>query len=440
MKLDVKQKAVVLIGTLALAFFLLPSVCFARSIGIELIWKFPEPGWIEVEVREGTYRLSYDGIDQTLHAGEGFKVGQSGLNSFLQIDNQLIVLDEKTMDIVTDYVGVFRVREPDKDWLSYRGELRVAKEGLGWKLTNTLDSEDYLKGVVPVEMSNAWATRGFEALKAQAVTARTYLFKNLDSRGIITDSPNIHQAYAGRSVEGEATRAVEMTAGEILVDHQTGQPISVYYSAHNGGYTEETQNVWVTHDPHYLSFPDPFSDGIGGMADRWQFWIAADTLGEAFDLAPIRTIEMETHVSGRVYRVHLYDWLGNSKTITGGAFVQKFYPYGRSITGDSFLGRLFEVEFILPDVNYVKKQPLHFLDDAYNSKQEISGPILARLIRSDTGISSEPRHFGVFVFDGRGWGHGVGMSQWGAYNMARQGYSYEDILLHYYKRAVVSRY
>jgi len=288
-------------------------------------------------------------------------------------------------------------------------------------------------------MSNAWAATGFEALKAQAVAARTYFIKNADSGGLITDSPNIHQAYAGRSVEGEASQAVEMTEGEILVDLATGKPISVYYSAHNGGYMEETQNVWVSHDPHYSSKPDPFSDGVGGIVDRWQFWIAADTLGKAFDLAPVRTIEVKTLKSGRVYEVYLSDWLGNSKAISGGAFVQKFYPYGRNISDKSFLGRLYQVEFILPDVTYVKGQPMFLLNDYEPKNKDIPGPVLAKLVSSNDGIRSEPRHFGVFVFNGRGWGHGVGMSQWGAYNMARQGYSYVDILQHYYHASTISR-
>ncbi len=439
MKFYVKQKILLFIITLGLLLF--PSVCLAKNIGVELIWKFPEAGWLEVEVRQGSYDFSYNGTNLVLKTGDSYKLGQSGLTKYLQIHNQLIILDEKDINMVTTNNGIFRIREPEKDWLSYRGNLQIAKQGIRWKLLNTLDSEDYLKGVVPIEMSNAWAATGFEALKAQAVTARTYLIKNVDSNGIITDSPNVHQAYAGRAVEGEASRAVEMTEGEILVDKETGNPISVYYSAHNGGYMEETQNVWVSHDPHYTSRPDPFSEGVGGIVDRWQFWIAADALGKAFELAPIRKIELKAHQSGRVYEVILQDWLDNSKTISGGAFVQEFYPYGRGITGNSFLGRLYEVEFILPDVNYVnkQKQSMLLLADYDPNKKKLPGPVLAKLVSSNEGISSEPRHFGVFVFNGRGWGHGVGMSQWGAYNMAKQGYSYDDILLHYYHAAIILR-
>jgi len=65
------------------------------------------------------------------------------------------------------------------------------------------------------------------------------------------------------------------------------------------------------------------------------------------------------------------------------------------------------------------------------------GPLLSRLKSSNEGLSSEERNFGVFVFEGHGWGHGVGMSQWGAYNMAMQGYSYQEILNYYYKNTAL---
>ena len=432
----VKQKAL-LFFVLINMLLLLPSVCLAKEIGVELIWKYSESNWLEIQIIKGEYRLNLDGHKQIIKPGEGFKTGRSGLTHFVEVDNRLLLLEQNFIDLTALEDGIFRVRKPGQDWLSYRGDLRVTQEGIAWKLINTLDNEDYLKGVVPIEMSNAWAKKGFEALKAQAVTARTYLIKNIDAKGIITDSPNIHQAYLGQSVEGEASRAVEMTRGEILVDRVTGEAISVYYSAHNGGHTEETQNVWVVHDPHYPSFPDPFSVGVGGIVDSWKFRVAADVLGEAFDLAPIRRIVLDTLPSGRVYQVQLFDWLGNSKAVSGGAFVQKFYPYGRDITADSFLGRLFMVEFIPAKVDRAVGNPLFPWEDRIDIGHKVQGPLLSRLISSNDGVSENLRFFGVYEFNGRGWGHGVGMSQWGAYNMAQQGYTYEDILQYYYKNAVI---
>jgi len=439
----IKQSAFLFIFTIA--FLLLPSYCHADEIKVNLVWKFPEPKWLEIEITEGVYKLSFDEENMSLKSGEKFILGQGSLARFISINNNLRVINNPAIILTTHNHGVFRIREPGKDWVSYRGSLTVSKENLSWELINTVDREDYLKGVVPIEMSNAWAVKGFEALKAQAVAARTYLLKNMDKNDTITDSPNIHQAYWGRSVEGEASKAVEATAGEILVDKDTREPISIFYSSHNGGYSEETQNVWQSHDPHYRSERDYFSEEIGGYVNKWRFAIAADTLGYNFGLAPVREIVLNKYISGRVYEVTLLDWLGNKKSISCGDFVKKFYPYTRAISIESFLGRLFDVNYIIPRNKVIRNRPLLISgnfdtrNNINNQNTAVPGPLLSRLKSSNEGVSVKPRQFGVFVFNGRGWGHGVGMSQWGAYNMAMQGYSYDTILTHYYKNSVLEK-
>ena len=415
-----------LIILLAVVLFFKPNICRADNVSVQLVWKFPEPYWLEIEIVQGSYNLNSDRLNLKLTSGDNIKIGRSGLYRFWQQGDQMTIIHKPELIFTAESDGVFRVREPGKEWLSYRGHITVAAQGIGWVLTNTLAREDYLKGVVPVEMSNSWAAQGMEALKAQAVAARTYLLKNMDRNNTITDSPNIHQAYSGKGVEGEASFAVEATAGEILVDRDSGQPIDVFYSSHNGGYSEVTEHVWLNHDPHYLAKPDSFSLGIGGAADSWRFLIAADILGSSFELAAIREVVLKKYPSGRVYEVILVDWLGNQKTVSGGEFVSKFYPYNRNLSEDCFLGKLFEVEFIYPSLPSL--QELYSLQ----LKKTSAGPVLSRLLSSNDGLSDRERYFGIYVFNGRGWGHGVGMSQWGAYNMARLGYSYRDILNYYY--------
>jgi len=433
----IKVKQVVFFFISALILVFAPKVCYAEKVTVDLVWKFPQPGWLEMEVRQGVYQLSYDNVKTNLQAGENLKIGQSGLAVFVYQNQNLSVLDKPLIRFTTQNNGIFRVREPGKDWISYRGNLVVTKEGLNWKLANTLDSEDYLKGVVPVEMSNAWAAKGFEALKAQAVAARTYLLKNMDANGRITDSPDIHQAYWGKTVEGEASRAVDATQGEILVDSESGQAISIYYSSHNGGFSEEAQHVWQNSDPHYVSQPDPFSDGVGGYVNHWRFWVAADVLGNSFGLSTVKDVNLKRYLSGRVYEVELIDWLGQKKTVTGGEFVRKFYPYGRELSQDSFLGRLFQVDYFLPKPlrDTLHDSPIFPIRNGY----AVTGPDVSLFNSSNGGLTEQPREVGLFVFDGRGWGHGVGMSQWGAYNMAMKGYTYTSILSFYYKNSDLAR-
>lgn len=436
MQIIVKQKA--LLFAFSLAFLFQPWGCSAaEDITVELVWKFPEPGLLEIEVRQGTYQLETNSSTSTLSTGESFKLGQSSLTAYISRQNSLEILEEPLIKLTTKDLGNFRVREPGKEWVSYRGNLTVTKENISWELANTLDREDYLKGVVPIEMSNSWAVQGFEALKAQAVAARTYLLRNVDSQGRITDSPDIHQAYWGKTVEGAASLAVEKTKGEILVDKDSRQPISIFYSAHNGGYSEVTEHVWKNHDPHYSSEPDVFSRGIGGYVDNWRFYIAADVLGKSFELAPIRAVRLNQYSSGRVYQVNLLDWLGEEKTVSGGAFVQKFYPYDRALSRDSFLGKLFQVSYIFSDTDSGQFQLGIPLNTESLKESMTAGPRLNLLKSSNEGLSTEPSTYGGFIFNGRGWGHGVGMSQWGAYNMARQGFTYDSILDHYYKKTML---
>ncbi|MEM5817495.1 MAG: sporulation protein SpoIID, partial [Desulfitobacterium hafniense] len=69
-----------------------------------------------------------------------------------------------------------------------------------------------------------------------------------------------------------------------------------------------------------------------------------------------------------------------------------------------------------------------------------SGPRLSRILSTNQGIRDIPAAHDVFVFNGRGWGHGVGMSQWGAYHMAQRGYTYGEILAFYYQQTDLIKY
>ncbi|UWG95644.1 SpoIID/LytB domain-containing protein [Dehalobacter sp. DCM] len=425
----------------AIILLLIPTPMQAKDITVELVWQYPEASWLEIEPIQGEYTLDYDQMHTVLSPGSSLKIGRSTLTFFVMVNGKTAIVQDKTITLKQRKAGIIRIREGAEEWKSYRGNLSLKNDSHFWKIYNTLDQEDYLKGVVPIEMSNAWAAKGFEALKAQAVAARTYMLKN-NANGIITDSPDIHQAYLGRSVEGEASRAVTATAGEILADKDSDNPISIFYSSHNGGYTELTENVWQNHDPHYTSFPDHYTTGIGGFIDQWTFSIDAEALGKAFDLAPIRELQLKKYSSGRVYRVALTDWLGNKKEVTGGEFVRAFYPQNQPLGANSFLGRLFEATYYFSpkELAPLYQQTAHLLADntqQFSRSDGVTGPLLTRIVSSNDGIRSESCPFGSFVFSGSGWGHGVGMSQWGAYRMAMEGYTYQDILNYYYKNTEI---
>lgn len=432
-----------LLTALFLLFFLFINpfsgnhACHGKEITVELVWKFQDAGWIQIQVEQGQYTLKE--VRQGAQSGTFFEKGSrlemtwGGWTPVLRknYDEFRIWRESKIELIAQSANSVFQIRTPDGQKASYRGSLEISWDRDHWKLINRLDSEDYLKGVVPIEMSNQWARDGLEALKAQAIAARTYMMKKTQTTTKITDSPNIDQAYLGINVEGAATHAVEETRGEILVDSITGTPIDALYSSHNGGYSEYAENVWSNQDPHFPSQPDPFSEGIGGAADRWRFIIGADYLGKTFEMAPITKVELDKFPSGRVKEVRMLDIYGKEKKVSGRAFVQKFYPFGQPIKAQAFLGSLFDVREISGSGSEVSVSR-NFAPVLFPKVGGISGPRLNRIMSSAQGIREIPSPYDTYIFNGRGWGHGVGMSQWGAYHMAQQGYTYQEILEFYY--------
>ncbi|MDR3288537.1 MAG: SpoIID/LytB domain-containing protein [Peptococcaceae bacterium] len=412
--------------------------CQAKPLDVELVWRFSQAGWLEIRVEEGAYRFDDGQTEERLTAGASLQVGWGGWTPVRRLNQDVFAMTASSLRLLDEeHGGCFSVRLPGEKEYVYRGDLIIDWQEDHWRLINRLEEEEYLKGVVPIEMSNAWAGDGLEALKAQAVAARTFMAKHTQGGRGITDSPDVDQAYGGKNAEGEASEAVAATRSEILVDALSGEPIDAFYSAHNGGYTEEAENVWGNPDEHYSAHADDFSRGVGGAADQWQFTVAASQLGRAFGLTPVRQVTLEKYPSGRVKTVTLTDRDGETRLLSGRALVRAFYPYGREISSDSFLGSLFEVSFLPSAAPDRLSKAVDWLRNRFQSEErrgQSAGSRTEPILRSVWEIMSEGRADGVFTFQGHGWGHGVGMSQWGAYHMAQMGFSYRDILRYYYEQ------
>ncbi len=142
----------------------------------------------------------------------------------------------------------------------YRGELIVYAYNKKLTVINRLPMEEYLLGVVPSEMPVSW---NIEALKAQAIAARSYATANMNKRGSrgydLVDTP-LDQAYGGASAETKKTNlAVIETKGIVLT--YKGKVIPAYYHASSGGRTVSSGAAWATDMP-YLKSVKAFDDGI----------------------------------------------------------------------------------------------------------------------------------------------------------------------------------
>jgi stage II sporulation protein D len=263
----------------------------------------------------------------------------------------------------------------------YRGKMVVKRAAGGIDIINVIKLEEYLYGVVPKEMSPQWPS---EALKSQAVAARTYALyqkeKNRDKDYDVYASTS-SQVYGGFGVEtGTTTRAVNDTRGKVL--RHGGNLILAYFHANSGGVTEDAKNVWTADVPYLKSVRDDFS--AQAPHTNWNKYVDLVSISQSLrakdvDVGTIvEVIPTAISPSGRVRNIRIRHNRGET-TLSGNHFRIKVDP-------------------------------------------KLIKSTLFTIRRSGNGIS----------FYGKGYGHGVGMSQWGAYQMAKSGHSYTNILRYYY--------
>lgn len=298
------------------------------------------------------------------------------------------------------------------DGRPYRGGAEVlAVPGRGIVLINRVPLEAYLRGVVPLEIGPRGPAE-LEAVKAQAVAARTYALANLgrrDSLGFDVFGTVEDQVYGGADVERpEADTAVRATAGEILT--WRGRPIRAYYSADGGGHTAAVHEVWNLPDAPYLrSVPDRRPDGSDwGDADPNHDW--------------------EESWTGRELRSSLArglaDYYGIDTLRLGR--VDSIRVMGRTESG-----RAARLE--------VRTDGGRFLVERNDIRFALRRPD-GRVLRSTLfDVVAGPPEGGGLTLRGRGNGHGVGMCQWGALGRARAGQGYRAILDAYYPGAELRR-
>lgn len=348
----------------------------------------------------------------------------------------------------------------------YRGCLRFAVNGTVMTAVNVVDLEEYLYGVIPAEMP---ASYGEEALKAQTLAARTYAMTKLNahkSSGYeLCDTINC-QVYKGYSGEDSKTNAVvDETEGEIIC--YNGTPIEAVFSTSTGGYTENSENVWNSVVPYLRAVPE-----VGEYGNNT--WTKTLTLSQLDSLLSAKgenigsaqdIVITKISTGGRVQEMKIVGTSGsvtltkeNIRTYFSGAcgsLPSKMFTINgkggdpssgsrsvqRQATKSSSTGSLTssaaangitaKTEGTLSAMNgkNLKLDGLSVSDDT-NSNQNTPVISTGDYQIYDVNISTVGN--GTFVFEGSGNGHGVGLSQNGAQDMAQQGYSYEEIIKHYY--------
>ncbi len=315
----------------------------------------------------------------------------------------------------------------------YRGTIEVYRlPGSDITVVNEVKLDEYLYGVVPREM---YSGSHIEALKAQAVAARTYAVRNagkFSNLNFNLSSGTSCQAYEGYSIETtQARKAVNETSDEIVT--YNGQPAATYYFSSSGGRTADVRNVWGGNDyPYLVSVEDVFEDG-NSIYYNWEAEYTAKELADelkskSIDVGQISSISVDrVSESGRVVKLSVTGSRGN-KTFTNSScrtFLRSLYSQMYTVSTDADVKATSaegsSIKIVLSGKRTITSMGKSSIGDGSITVMGAGGKN-----RKVSGTATK------YIFKGRGWGHGVGMSQEGARGMAKAGYGYRDILMHYY--------
>jgi len=329
----------------------------------------------------------------TLDSGSSIECYYTPDNIKLVTDNDNFVGDKFTL-LSTGNDGIIKLNGKH-----YRGRIQISQSGYSIDIINIVKLEDYVKGVLAKEMPIGKNEENLEALKALAICIRTYAVKKMKDGKVHFDiyADTRDQVYGGVDAEQPITnKAADETKNRIL--NYDGLPATVFYHSTCGGYTESSDNVFTKIEIPYLISVE---DGNGPNCKisprfEWEEKYTRETI---------------------VDRLISYSLLSN----------RNYTLYNITVNSKFKSGRVNELEFTLIDEH----------------DEEILITINGNEIRSVLRTSDNKNILWSTMFDvsinsnqvilsGRGFGHGVGLCQWGAIALSQDGQNYTEILQHYY--------
>ncbi|HEY0529183.1 MAG TPA: SpoIID/LytB domain-containing protein [Gemmatimonadaceae bacterium] len=320
----------------------------------------------------------------------------------------------------TDYsTGLLVARPSDQSsvivWNGkrYRGDVSIAATDSGLLVVNTLPMDSYLRGVVPLEIGNRTEAE-LAAVQAQAVAARTYAYKHLSTtRGFDMYSTVQDQVYGGVDAEKPLSdQGINSTQDMVMLF--AGEPINTPYHSTCGGSTAAVSEVWYREpDEPYLR---PVSDKIPGTDKfycdpspkfSWTQNFDTDGLRATMDKYLAAYTNAPKAGAGRILDIREQ---GRTPSNRVAGLIVRTDSGTYTIRGN-------DIRFVLRDAKGTTLNSTFFTFTTDNAGGEVSN----------------------LTVNGRGYGHGIGMCQWGAIGRARAGQNYRTILETYYPGTTIGR-
>lgn len=359
----------------------------------------------------------------------------------------------------------------------YRGIFLFDHQNSGISVTNLIDLENYVAGVIPYEIGNHWDE---EALKAFATIARSYTAANLGHHanlGFDLCNGSDCQVYMGTAKENDAVRkAVSDTKGQIIT--YNGKPCIAFYSAVTGGCTVNIEQIWNGSSYPYLrAVSTPWEDYETHPYGEWFSEVSGYELytylyGKGYTklrgaIESVRVVELAEN-STYVYRLELTDIYGVTVSLKGTDIIRttlgKYLKSANFVLGHKgqipLLNRTLALlcadgEAPLPITDNGTKKTMQVLTaDGIVETDVTDGVTVIDTDGSEKLLTEKPDSYDIpedaqarldsgtnnFLFIGKGWGHGGGVSQWGVRRMAQLGYEWEEIIHAYFTNVEILPY
>ena len=289
---------------------------------------------------------------------------------------------------------------------TYKGILRIDAFGNFVDIVNIINLEDYVKGVIAKELPLGNGNENYEALKAFAICVRSYALKKLnEGNGLFDIFPDTRdQVYGGQSAEELiSNKAVDETEDIILV--YDSKPATIYYHSTCGGFSENVENVFPQSHLPYLTSVKDGREPYCNISPRFEW----------------KEVYTEQQFIKQLYNAIL---ISNKNYSIDDIKIESRFKSGR-----------------VNDLNIILngrsgRREIHLYGNEIRSKIRTSERNLSLW---STMFDVKVNENGNIIFYGNGFGHGVGLCQWGAIGQSRLGIDYKNILAHYYPGTVLGR-